>query len=239
MRRFEDVGTGLLQEAPGLGYDWNANARIRHPIRGVVARERDVVIAYRNPLEVISFTSSGLALTSSASHPFTHLSIAGGNTAWAFLDLGETQWAFGPQSSSEGSERIFCPFTFTPEAGIAAAGACSDAPGDLMGTAYGGMWTSSLRGPTHEPRTGHFYRPGARGSVAVVDSLELPKLRWFEGEVPLATWPDASTLLVPRVDADKLTLDRYQGTDGHEWAGATMEWIWENPASGGTRVYRR
>jgi hypothetical protein len=84
----------------------------------------------------------------------------------------------------------------------------------------------------------HFYRP-VEGTVVVVDGVELPGLTWVRGGVPWTTDPrDPSFLLVARMDGDKLFIDRYPGTEGHRWAGATDQWIFE-VGGGTTRVYSR
>lgn len=196
------------------------------PMRAVVAREQEALIAFSR-LEVVAATPDGLVATSSLYTGYQQ-SAHYGNTAWAFLDLGETLWAFGPSVE----ERSFCPFSFTADAGIADGGPCSPAPFTLLGVANGGMW---MRSAQAEPV--RLYRPDG-ATLSPVQGVELPSLKWTGDGLPWATESDPSTMLVAHMEGDELSLDRYRGTAGFTWAGANEQWVWETDGVS-TRVYSR
>lgn len=150
-----------------------------------------------------------------------------GNSAHGLLELGTMLWAFGPTDASW----AFCSYSWDDQA--LRSGSCNEAPSTLVGIASGGMWLTE-----DADQRVRFYRP-AEGKMTVVEGLELPAFDWTRGGVPWALDPDDATrLLVPRVDGERLIIDRYLASAGHTWVGATEQWVFETDGTS-TRVRSR
>lgn len=217
--RYEDEPlSGGLMRSPDAGFDWQRPGMTRAPIRTVVARERELVLSAPG-LQVLAARDGGFTLLSSAASPFSNNGVAGFGAAEVLFQQEEFLWASGPGTDGP----LLCAFNFNSSEGVMGSGQCSRLPPNRYGPGSGGLWVSA---GGSEPI--QFFRP----ILGLQRGLVLPGGgSWSFGAVPWATYPDSATLIVPRVDGDRLIIDRYQASAGHVWAGADEKWVYEVGAS--------
>ncbi len=227
----EDALAPVVLRSPDVAFSWSAlSPTTRNDLRSLVAREREIVIT-TSIVRTIAALPNRLEIRSEIPSGYSFLA-HNGNSTHGLLDLGTILWGYGPTDASW----AFCSYPFDSELGAAVKGSCSPAPSTLVGIANGGMWAAD--GPDDPV---HFYRP-VDGTMAKVERLELPSFAWVRGGVPWTIDPADGSLLVPRLEGDRLIIDRYKGSERHEWAGASEDWVFEVAKQGwgaSTRVYRR
>jgi hypothetical protein len=180
----------------------------REPITTALAHERNIVLGVSN-LQVLAVGDGGFEGLSTTVGTFQN-----GAAPETLFQLNEMVWASGEQMQGP----VVCGFNFTASAGITSSGQCARLPANQLGPGSGGLW---LWGGGNAPT--QFYRP----VLGVRPGIELPRVTWSFGAVPWTTHPDSTTLIVPRVEGDRLIIDRYQGSAGNTWAGANETWVYE------------
>jgi hypothetical protein len=205
--RFEDDPlTGGLRRSPDAGFDWYMLGSSRPPIRSVLAHERDLVLSAAG-VQVLGARDGGFETLSTTAGTFLNNS-----PAEVFFQVNDVVWASGPGAQGP----LICAFNFRSAVGITSSGQCSRLPPIRFGPGSGGLWVSA---GGNEPV--QFFKP----TVGVQRHLELPRVAWSFGEVPWAI--EDSSLLVPRVEGDRVIIERYQASEGNTWAGATEAWVYE------------
>jgi hypothetical protein len=212
--RYEDDSlSGGLVRSPDAGFDWKSSFRNREPIQAVLAHERNIVLGVSD-LQVIAVGDGGFELLSTTSGTFLKDAFSPPGPPEVLFQVNEMVWASGPQLEGP----VLCGFNFSASAGITSSGQCARLPANRLGPGSGGLWLWAGGGaPTQ------FYRP----AFGIRPGIELPRVTWSFGAVPWTTPPDSTELIVPRVEGDRLVIDRYEGSAGNVWAGANESWVYE------------
>lgn len=214
LTRYEDdPGPGLLVRNPNASFNWNAGRPTREPITTALAHERDIVLGVSD-LQVVAVGDAGFEVLSTTGGTFMNGVTFGSSPPEVLFQVNDMVWASGEQMAGP----ILCGFNFSASAGITSSGQCARLPANQLGPGSGGLWLwAGANAPTQ------FYRP----VFGIKPGIELPKLTWNFGAVPWTTIPDSTDLIIPRVDGDRVIIDRYQGSAGNAWAGANESWVYE------------